>query len=73
MYFVHQIMIMGEVVSQRERESVRESREPEDLKEGEMETRPHAYTHTHTHTHTHTSQGDRKDRQERSLRGQRQF
>ena len=49
MYFVHQIMIMGEVVSQRERESVRESREPEDLKEGEMETRPHAYTHTHTH------------------------
>ena len=69
MYFVHQIMIMGEVVSQRERESVRESREPEDLKEGETETCPHAYTHTHTHT----SQGDRKDRQERSLRGQRQF
>ena len=53
-----------------EGESVQEGREPEDLKEGEMETHPHAYTHTHKHTHT--SQGDRKDRQERSLRGQRQ-
>lgn len=55
---------MGESVSQRERESVRESREPEDLKEGEMETRPCA--------HTHTRQGDRKEIQERRLRGQRQ-
>ena len=45
MCFVYQIMIMGEAVSQRERESVRESREPEDLKEGEMETRPRAHTH----------------------------
>lgn len=64
MCFVYQIMIMGESVSQRERESVRESREPEDLKEGEMETRPCA--------HTHTRQGDRKEIQERRLRGQRQ-
>ena len=65
MYFVHQIMIMGEVVSQRERESVRESREPEDLKEGEMETRPHAYTHTHTHTQVReTERIDRKEASE---------
>ena len=61
-------MIMGEVVSQRERESVRESREPEYLKEGEMETRPHSYTHTHTHTHTHTQvrETERIDRKEAS-------
>ena len=56
---------MGEVVSQRERESVRESREPEDLKEGEMETRPHAYTHTHTHTQVReTERIDRKEASE---------
>ena len=58
-------MIMGEVVSQRERESVRESREPEDLKEGETETCPHAYTHTHTHTQVReTERIDRKEASE---------
>ena len=52
--------------SEPEGESVQEGREPEDLKEGEMETHPHAYTHTHTNTHTQVRETERIDRKEAS-------